>query len=218
MPRRVTLAHNPLACPNSSVLDLLSMPASPTLLLTPDFARRLGGILLALAALIARSFLRDPFRALLILPLWTHLSRAARRLDGAFTRLAAALPPRPRAAKPHSSGPHSRPAFPTRRGWLVAAIGPEAAAYASQIAAVLAEPAAADALAGSLAARRTLAPIRRMLGLTPPRPRRSRARVRPPPPPAPVVAHPTPPPWLRDPPHSRAARPWWLPPRRLRSG
>jgi hypothetical protein len=195
------------------------MQASPTLPLAPDFARRLAVILLSLAALIARRFLRDPFRAPLILPLWTRLTRAARRLNSAFASLAAGLPPRPRAAKPSASGPHRRPAFPTRRGWLAAALGPEAAAYATQIESLLAEPAAADALARSLAARRTLAPIRRMLGLVPPRPRRPRARVRPQPPPAPVAApRPSPPPWLRDPPPSRAARPWWLPPPRLRSG
>jgi len=196
------------------------MPASPTLPLAPDFAHRLGAILAGLAALIARSFLRDPFRAPLILPLWTHLNRAARRLNRAFARLAAGLPSRPRAAKPRASGPHSKPAFPTRRGWLAAALGPEAAAYASQIESLLAEPAAADALARSLAARRTLAPIRRMLGLVAPRPRRpSRPRVRPQPPPAPVAApRPIPPPWLRDPAPRAAARPWWLPPPRLRSG
>jgi len=194
------------------------MPASPTLPLAPDFAHRLGAILAGLAALIARSFLRDPFRAPLILPLWTHLNRAARRLESAFARLAAGLSSRPRAAKPRASGPHHRHAFPTRRGWLAAALGPEAAAYASQIESLLAEPAAADALARSLAARRTLAPIRRMLGLAAPRPRRPRVRVRPQPPPVPAVVRPTPPPWLRDPPPSRAARPWWLPPPRLRSG
>jgi hypothetical protein len=195
------------------------MTVSPTLSLAPDFAQRLGAILAGLAALIARRFLRDPFRAALILPLWTHLSRAARRLNCAFARLAAGLPPRPRAAKPHLSGPHRRPALPTRRGWLAAALGPEAAAYACQIESLLAEPAVADALARSLAARRTLAPIRRMLGLAAPRPRRPRARARPQAaPPAPAVARPTPPPWLRDPPPSRAVRPWWLPPPRLRSG
>jgi len=192
------------------------MSASPTLPLAPDFAHRLGGILAGLAALVARSFLRDPFRAPLILPLWTHLTRAARRLNRAFTRLAAALPTPPRRSR--ASGPHRRPAFPTRRGWLAAALGPEAAAYATQIESLLAEPEAADALARSLAARRTLAPIRRMLGLTPPRLRRPRVRVRPQPPPVPAVVRPTPPPWLRDPPPSRAARPWWLPPPRLRSG
>ena len=192
------------------------MTAAATLPPAPDFARRLAVILAGLAALIARRFLSDPFRAPLILPLWTHLTRAARRLNGAFARLAAGFPSCRRAAKPRASGPHRRPAFPTRRGWLAAALGPEAAAYASQIAAVLAEPTAADALARSLAARRTLAPIRRMLGLVAPRPRRP--GVRPQPPPAPVVARPTPPPWLRDPPPSRAAWPWWLPPPRLRSG
>ena len=192
------------------------MPTSSTLPLAPDFARRLGGILAGLAALVARSFLRDPFRAPLILPLWTHLSRAARRLDRAFARLAAGFSPPSR--RPHPSGLHRASALPTRRGWLAAALGPEAAAYASQIESLLAEPAAAAALARSPAARRTLAPIRRMLGLAAPRPRRPRVRVRPQPPPAPVVARPTPPPWLRDPPPSRAARPWWLPPPRFRSG
>ena len=119
------------------------------------------------------------------------------------------LPSRPRAAKPHSGGPYRRPVFPTRPAWLVAALGPEAAAYASQIKSLLAEPDAAAALARSLAARRTLAPIRRMLGLAAPRRRQPRPLSSPlplwegsgegfVPPPAP--------------------RPWWLPPRRLRTG
>ncbi len=193
------------------------MPASPALSLAPDFARRLGAILAGLAALVARRFLRDPFRAHLILPLWTHLSRAARRLNRAFARLAAGLPLRPRAAKPHPASPRRAPAsgLPTRPGWLVAALGPEAAAYASQIESLLAEPAAADALARSLAARRTLAPIRRMLGLAAPR---LRVRVRPQSRPATAAARPAPPPWLRNAASTQAARPWWLPPRRLRSG
>jgi hypothetical protein len=195
------------------------MEVNPTLSRAPDFAARLGVILAGLAALIARRFLRDPFRAPLIVPLWKRLTSATHRLDRAFARLAAGFSPRPRVASPHPGGPHSKPAFPTRRGWLVAALGPEAAAYASQLKVLLAEPEAADALANSLAARRTLAPIRRMLGLVAPRTRRPRVRVRPLPPPAPAAApRPTPPPWLRDPPPSRAARPWWLPPRRLRTG
>jgi len=193
------------------------MTAAAALPWSPDFARRLGVILAGLAALVARRFLGDPFRAALIVPLWTHLTRATRRLERAFARLAAGRAPRPRS--PHPAGPHRRPALPTSRAWLVRALGPEAAGYASQLQSLLAEPVAADALARSLAARRILAPIRRMLGLTPPRPRQPRPRVRPQPPPAPVAApRPTPPPWLRDPPPSRAARPWWLPPPRLRSG
>jgi hypothetical protein len=194
------------------------MQASPTLSRAPDFAARLGVILAGLAALIARRFLRDPFHAALIVPLWKHLTRAARRLDRAFARLAAGLS-RPRVARPHAGGAHVKPVFPTRRGWLTAALGSEAAAYASQIEFLLAEPAAAEALAGSLAARRILAPIRHMLGFAPPKPRRPRVRVRPVPPPAPAAApRPTPPAWLLERPPGSTGRPWWMPPRRLRSG
>ena len=190
------------------------MQASPTLSRAPDFAARLGVILAGLAALIARRFLRDPFRAALIVPLWKHITRAARRLDRAFARLAAGLSPRP--SRPHAAGPRRRSVLPTRRGWLVVALGSEAAAYASQLKFLLAEPEAPAALANSLAARRTLAPIRRMLGLTPPRPRRPRVRVRKPPPPP--VVRPTPPAWLLEPQPGSKGRPYWMPPRRRRSG
>jgi hypothetical protein len=195
---------------------MVSMQASPTLSRAPDFAARLGIILAGLAALVARCLLRDPFRAGLVVPLWKHITRAARRLDRAFARLAAGLS-RPRAAKSHAAGPHTRSVLPTRRGWLVVALGSEAAAYASQLKFLLAEPEAAAALANSLAARRTLAPIRRMLGLTPPRPRRPRVRKQPPPPPPPVV-RPTPPAWLLEPQPGTKSRPYWMPPRRRRSG
>jgi hypothetical protein len=197
------------------------MKANPTLSRAPDFAARLGVILAGLAALVACRLLRDPFRAALVVPLWTHLTRAARRLTRAFACLAAGLSPRPRVARPRASRPHLKPALPTRRGWLVVALGAEAAAYASQIESLLAEPAAADALANSLAARRTLAPICRMLGLAAPRPRRPRVRVRvrPQPPPAPAAApRPIPPAWMREDELPPAAHLWWLPPRRLRSG
>jgi hypothetical protein len=193
------------------------MTASPTLSRAPDFARRLGVILAGLAALIARRFVRDPFHAALIVPLWRHITRAARRLDRAFARLAAAPAPAPSPRRPHPAGPHRRSVLPTRRGWLVATLGSEAAAYASQLAFLLAEPEAAAALANSLAARRTLAPIRHMLGLTPPRPRRPRVRKQPPPPPPPVV-RPTPPAWLLERQPGTKARPYWMPPRRRRSG
>ena len=192
------------------------MPVAAALSLAPDFARRLAGILAGLAALVARRFLGDPFHAPLIVPVWTHLTRAARRLERAFARLAAGFSPRPRAAKPRAPGPRRAPVLPTRRGWLVTALGPEAAAYASQIDSLLTEPAAADALARSLAARRVLAPIRRMLGLAASRRRQPRARVLAAP--RPVAPRPVPPPWLRDATLPAAARPWWLPPPRLRSG
>ena len=193
---------------------MVSMQASPTLSRAPDFAARLGLILAGLAALVARCLLRDPFRAHLIVPLWKHITGAARRLDRAFARLAAGLSPRP--SRRHAASQRRRSVLPTRRGWLVIALGSEAAAYASQIEFLLAEPEAAAALANSLAARRTLAPIRHMLGLTPPRPRRPRVRIKAPPPPP--VVRPTPPAWLLEPQPGTKSRPYWMPPRRRRSG
>ena len=202
---------------------------APTPLRASDFARRLGGVLLALAALVAHGLLRDPFRAPLIVPLCTLLGRAIRRLDGAFARFAAGIVPRPRAASPDAASPDAaspraaRPrvksVLPTRRGWLTVALGSQAAAYATQIEFLLAEPEAAQALAGSLAARRILAPIRHMLGVAAPRPRRPRVRVRPQPAPAPVAPpRPIPPAWMREYELPPSAHLQWMPPRRCRSG
>ena len=204
-----------------------------------DFARRLGAILLALAALVAHGLLRDPFRAPLIVPLWNLITRAARRLDGAFARFAAGIVPRPRAATPGAASPSAaspsasspraatpdaasprvKSVLPTRRGWLTVALGSQAAAYATQIEFLLAEPEAAEALAGSLAARRILAPIRHMLGVVAPRPRRPRVRVRPQPAPAPLAPpRPIPPAWMREFELPPSAHLQWMPPRRCRSG
>ena len=185
---------------------------------TPNLAQGFGVILRNLAALIARRFLHDPLHAALTIPLWQHLTRAALRLD----RLAAGPipPPRPRAS--NHSGPRPRSPFPTPNAWLGRLLGTEAAAYAAQLESLLADPAAADLLA-STAVRRTLAPIRRMLGLTPARPRRPAAAAsaapaptpprQPPPRPDPIPFRPT-----IDKPPSRPRRLWWLPPPRLRSG
>ena len=179
-----------------------------------------GVILRNLAALIARRFLHDPLHAALIIPLWQHLTRAALRLDRLRARLAAGPlpPPRPRAT--NHSGPHRRSPFPTTSAWLIRALGAEAAACAAQIEALLADPAAADLLACT-AARRTLAPIRRMLGLPPANPPRPITQAsdapapprRAPPRPAPIPQKPT-----LDPLPKGSRRPWWLPPPRLRSG
>ena len=195
------------------------MQAIPTPSRAPDFARRLGAILLALAALVAHGLLRDPFRAPLIVPLWNLITRAARRLDGAFARFAAGIVPRPRAATPDAASPRVKSVLPTRRGWLTVALGSQAAAYATQIEFLLAEPEAAEALAGSLAARRILAPIRHMLGVVAPRPRRPRVRVRPQPAPAPLAPpRPIPPAWMREFELPASAHLQWMPPRRCRSG
>ncbi len=194
-------------------------PATPNL--APAFGGTSVGVILRnLAALIARRFLNDPLLAVLIIPLWRHLTRAAARLDRLRARLAAGPipPPRPRAS--NHSGPRRRSPFPTTSAWLIRALGAEAAACAAQLQALLADPAAADLLACT-AARRTLAPIRRMLGLPPAHPPRPiipacvapAPRHRPPPRPAPIPHHPT-----IDPRPTASRRPWWLPPPRLRSG
>ena len=106
---------------------------------TPNLAPSLGVILRNLAALIARRFLHHPLHAALTIPLWQHLTQAALRLDRLRARLAAGSlpPPRPRAS--NHSGPRHRSPFPTKNAWLIRALGTEAAAYATQLEALLAE-------------------------------------------------------------------------------
>ena len=146
----------------------------------PDLARRLRLILTTLAAIIARRFLREPRLAALIVPLWRRLNRATRRFERLMVRLAAG-----RLLKPHRSGPggphRGAGQLPTGRGWLVAALGPEAAACAMQLQTLLAEPAAAELLALAPTARRILRPLARMLaiGAFAPRPRPARAAPEP---------------------------------------
>jgi hypothetical protein len=178
----------------------------PAVALPPDLPGRLSALLLALAGLIARRLLRDPFRAAFILPLWTRLNRAAHRVQYRLARLAAGLPcpaPRARPATPAPRRPRTPSVLPRRRTWLVQALGHEAAGYASQLQALLAEPASEKLFATDPVLVRTLRPIRHMLGLTAPRKPR---------PPAPRRK------WV-DPLYPPGTpRPWWVPPRRLRTG
>ena len=188
----------------------------------PDFTLRLGVILAGLAALVVRAFLRHPRNTSLARPAWRLITLSARRLQRAFARPSAAAP-----ATPHRKSPRLRTAprprfFPAGHAWLVAAIGAEAAAYASQLAALLAEPEAAAAFADSPAARRTLRPIRRMLGLdpagrlrAPAAPRRQRRPQRSAPKRQRSV---TPPLWLREAPPEHARTRWPIPPPRRNSG
>ena len=205
------------------------LPAIPTRNLAPTAGGTgFGVILRTLAALIARRFLHDRLHAALIIPLWQHLTRAALRLDRLLVRLAAGPLPPPRPRANNRSGPKHRPAFPIKSAWLIRALGAEGALYAAQLEALLADPEAADLLACT-AARRTLAPIRRMLGLPPAQPSRpvTPACVTPasalPPSPAPprktpprqdpTPHHPTPGPLP-----TGSCRAWWLPPPSLHSG
>jgi len=117
----------------------------------------------ALAALIARRFPREPRLLALLVPLWNRINRAARRFERLMARLASGKPARPRRPG-RRGGPHSS-LLPRGRFWLIGVLGYEAAGLASQLQALLAEPAAAALLAEVPAAGRILRPIARMLAI-----------------------------------------------------
>ncbi len=142
-----------------------SSPSPPLAAATPELARRLGGILAGLAALIAARFLRMPHLMALTVPLWGFLGRAARRFARALIRPAVAVGTR--ARKVGVSRPKGfRP--PSQRGWLVRELGWEAAAFTCQLEALLADPAMQAVLAELPAVGRILRPLCRMLGVVTP--------------------------------------------------
>ena len=142
-------------------------------------ARRLGVILAAVAALIARRFLRDPKFAAVIVPLWGWLGRSARRFERVVMRPAVVRPGVARPAGRAEGSPmaqdavmrparlRSRLRLPGGQGWLVKALGWEAAGYGSQLTALLAEPEMQAVLAAVPAVGRILRPVCRMLGVVP---------------------------------------------------
>ena len=140
-------------------------PSPPVQAYALDFARRFVIIMAGLAALIAGRLLRHPRYVSLIVPLWNRINRAARRFERLMVGLAAGTLPKPRrSGAPRPGGAH-RNRLPTGRAWLVIALGYEAAGYASQLAALLAEPGAAELLARVPTAKRILRPLCRMLGV-----------------------------------------------------
>jgi len=153
---------------STAVVQPVPIPA-PVQAFAPDFARRFSAIMAALAALVARRFLREPRLALLIVPLWNRLNRTTRRFERLMAHLAAGTLPKPRApgrSGGRRSAPHpSAIVLPTGRAWLIRDLGSEAAGYASQLQALLAEAAAAAILALVPAAKRLLKPVERLLGI-----------------------------------------------------
>lgn len=148
----------------------------------PALAARLGLILHGLMALVARRFLRQPRLMGLAVPFWSWLSRKRQRFERMVTR-----PIRVRA--PGVAGPvgegakrERKPAvaWPRGRGWLVKELGWEAAAYTSQLTALLDDSAMQAALAAMPGLARVLRPVCHVLGVTalmlPVKPRRRRAR------------------------------------------
>ena len=138
-----------------------------------DLARRLGLILGALAAVVARRFLKVPGRMELIVPLWRWLTHAARRFEQAALR-----PVRPaRAPGARARGAQTRTAvgtakvarvrLPSAQGWMVRALGWEAAGHASQLGHLLTDPEMQALMAASPAVARVLRPLCRVLGVQP---------------------------------------------------
>jgi hypothetical protein len=150
---------------------------TPVQAFAPDLARRFALIVAGLAALVAHRFLRDPRLQSLIVPLWTRLTRTARRFERLMARLAANRAPRPRPSGPHRpNADRAATPLPTGHGWLIRALPQEAAAYAAQLESLLAEPGVADLLAAHPAAARILRPLGRMLGLHALAPKRNRPK------------------------------------------
>lgn len=127
----------------------------------PELARQLGAILLGLAGVMARRFLKNPRLVLLIVPLWRRLTRIAGRFERVVAR-----PAKLRAARSgHGAGRTvSAASLPSGRGWLVRELGHEAAGYGGQLAHVLAGPEMQALIAAVPGVRRVLRPVCRMLG------------------------------------------------------
>ena len=133
----------------------------------PDLVQRLGWIVAGLAAVVARRFLRDPKFFALIIPLWSGLGRSGRRF-GRVKVQPVAVPAVVRAVMPRVARARVvKVRLPSGRGWLVRALGYEAAGYGSQLAALLAEPELQALLLAAPAAGRILRPLCRMLGVEP---------------------------------------------------
>ena len=171
-----------------------------------DLARRLDGIFVSIALVVAAQFrLLGPWTA----PIWARFNRANRRLQALLAHLAAGRLPRPHVPRPRH--PYTRdpmtaaplPPLPRAQAWLVRMIGYHAAGYGAQLQTLLHDPATLAVLAAAPSAGRTLRPFCRLLGVTlpavlqlPPRaPRQPRSRPAQPRPKPPVI-----PPWGLAPP------------------
>ncbi len=150
------------------MLAPLTLPAAPA----DRFARLIEVLCRALAARGGRG-LAGP----LIILLWSRLRRTAVRFASLAARVRAGrLPANAAATRSGKSGPPP-PNLPKSRGWLVRLM-PEAAASASQLQHLLADPEMAALLAAAPQAGRLLRPLCRMLGVglppalrLPPRPK-----------------------------------------------
>ncbi len=124
----------------------------------------LDGLCRAIAARGAGAWLATPLMFLL----WSRLRRTALRFASLAAKLRAGTlpPPRHRTRSPRPVQPPSL-RLPRGHAWLVRRL-PQAAASASQLQCLLADPAMAELLAAAPQAGRLLRPLCRMLGVRPP--------------------------------------------------
>ena len=135
---------------------------------TPELARRMGLILGALAAVVARRFLKVPGRMELIVPLWRWLTHAARRFEQAALRPVRTAQTRgPQTRTAVGTAKVARVRLPSAQGWMVRALGWEAVGHASQLGHLLTDPEMQALMAASPAVARVLRPLCRVLGVQP---------------------------------------------------
>lgn len=132
---------------------------------SPEMVRRLGMIVTALAALVARRFLRHPKLSGLVGPLWSWLNRRVQRFARAVARPVRVAETAARARHERKPSAVRGVRLPVGRGWLVRELGWEAAAFRCQLETLLAEPAMVALLAAKPAVGRVLRPLGWMLGV-----------------------------------------------------
>jgi hypothetical protein len=132
------------------------------------FANRIA---LILAGLIGRVVARSEALGAHAHPLLLRLSRALARLQNVMGHLAQGHPvPAARSRKGVPGGPRPAHRLPSHRGWLLEALGAEAAEYRERLEHLLAKPDVALLIQAAPNMLRHLRPLCRMLGLPDPLP------------------------------------------------
>ncbi len=144
-------------------------PTTP-LAAVPELVRRLGLMMVGLAAVVAMRFLRMPGQGVTTAAWWGRLQKVARRFAAAVRRRKVVRVPAVTGAPDTGAARVAAVRrvgvrLPQGHGWLVRALGYEAAAYRSQLEALLAEPEMQAVLTLVPGAGRVLRPICRMLGV-----------------------------------------------------
>ena len=149
-------------CARKLIMEIMSAPPyRPDA--APELIRRFGFIMAALMVVVAKRFVRAPL-VVLNVPLWGWLSRTVQRFGRAVTRKMVVRPVP--ASRPESEAPRARGVrLPSRRGWLMRALGWEAAVWGTALETLLAEPDMQALVAARPGIGRLLRPLCRMLGV-----------------------------------------------------